>query len=503
MKKPKKTAAAPPAPSRTSQWRKLEGVLAAMDLADEAAKVNPFERVPPPKGMIPEGKSLMAMDDTFSGIVNWAPTTNQGQGEGLAWLGFPYLAELAQRPEYRVVSDTMAKEMTRKWIRVTSNDDDEDKSDKITELNKALEQLHLRDKFRDAILHDGFFGRGHIYPDFGASDAENTTPLKIDKAKIKVGSLKGFNVVEPVWVYPGNYGTTNPLSADFYRPSDWYVFGRTLSASRLLTIVSKPMPDLLKPGYAFAGMSRSQQLKPYVDNWIRTRQSVSDLIKSFSIFNLATNMDGMLANPTQMLNRLAALVKGRDNRGFFLFDKDTEAFANTSAPLSGLDKLQAQALEQIAAVAGIPLVILLGVTPSGLNASSDGEIRTFYDRVKSEQEDVVRDPLKEAIDIVQLYLWGEIDEAIVFDFAPLWELDEAGAALVDKTNADADAVRIDSGVIEAAEARKVIASDPRNRYPGLDADDIPEPPEDEEAPPTGAGDPAKGAEPREQLRSGV
>ena len=49
-------------------------------------------------------------------------------GEGLAFPGYPYLAELAQRPEYRNIVETLAEEMTRKWIKIISTGDD-DKTD--------------------------------------------------------------------------------------------------------------------------------------------------------------------------------------------------------------------------------------------------------------------------------------------------------------------------------------------------------------------------------------
>ena len=42
-------------------------------------------------------------------------------------------------------------------------------------------------------------------------------------------------------------------------------------------------------------------------------------------------------------------------------------------------------------VSGQPLVKFTGITPNGLNASSDGEIRVFYDDIHAEQEAVFRD----------------------------------------------------------------------------------------------------------------
>jgi hypothetical protein len=57
-------------------------------------------------------------------------------------------------------------------------------------------------------------------------------------------------------------------------------------------------------------------------------------------------------------------------------------------PRWALSMLQAQAQEQMAAVSSIPLVKLLGIAPTGLNASSDGEIRVFYDYIHALQQSI-------------------------------------------------------------------------------------------------------------------
>ncbi|AQH01672.1 hypothetical protein A9R05_23080 [Burkholderia sp. KK1] len=69
------------------------------------------------------------------------------------------------------------------------------------------------------------------------------------------------------------------------------------------------------------------------------------------------------------------------------------ACANVSAPLGSLDRLQAQSLEHMAAVTGIPLIVMLGITPSGLNATSEGELRTFYAWIEAQQEALFIAPL--------------------------------------------------------------------------------------------------------------
>jgi phage-related protein (TIGR01555 family) len=295
--------------------------------------------------------------------------------------------------------------------------------------------------------------------------------LFIDKAKITKGSLIGFRIVEPVWTYPSMYNSTNPLGADFYRPSSWFVMGKNVHASRLLMLTSRPVPDMLKASYNFGGLSLSQLAEPYVNNWLRTRDSVGDLVHSFSISGICTNMAAELsgASSTTLSDRAKLFNDLRDNRGVFLLDKDSEEFFQFNTPLSGLDALQAQAQEQMASVSNIPLVKLLGISPAGLNASSEGEIRVFYDYIHAEQEKSFQEPLKTILDILQLDMYGEIDPEITSEFEELYQLDELQRATVRKTEADTDAVLITAAVISPDDARERLIADKSNGYVALEA----------------------------------
>ncbi|MGI4945973.1 MAG: phage portal protein, partial [Janthinobacterium lividum] len=309
-----------------------------------------------------------------------------GVGDGQAWLGFPLLSELAQRPEYRSVSETVAREMVRKWITLHSTGDD-DKTDRIAAIMAGLERFKVRDTFRRLAEHDGFFGRGHLFIDTGDSDdaAEMQTPLVLDKRKIRKGSIKALKAVEPIWCYPAGYNATNPLAPDFYHPPIWYTNGRPVHRSRLLTFVGREVPDILKPAYQFGGVSMSQLIKPAVDNWLRVRESVGALVCAFSVFHLTTDMTSTLTGQggDQLYLRAQMFNNYRSNDGLMITDKATEDFGNVSANLSTLDKLQAQSQEHIASIAKIPLVIYTGIGPTGLNASSEGDMEVWATNVQS------------------------------------------------------------------------------------------------------------------------
>ncbi len=388
---------------------------------------------------------------------------------------------LSQRSEYRQPVEVLAEEMTRKWISIKGEGDN--KSKEAQALNDAQESFKLRDRFRSALELDGIFGVSFIYIDLympGSKKipvwedaAELMKPLTPTKDKIGKGMLRGFKVLDPTWMAPNVYDATNPMSDTFYKPQIWWIMGKQVHTSRLITIISRPVPDLLKPAYNFGGLSLLQLMKPYVDNWLSTRQAVNDLINAFTVWVLSTNMESVLQDDLSgtggvgFENRIDLFANTMNNRGVMAIDKDTEMLENISAPLGSLDKLQAQAQEHMSAPSRIPLVKLFGITPAGLNASSDGEIRTFYDSVHGMQQRVIGDGISLALKIIQLHETGTIDEELTHEFVELWQLDRAGQAAAEKTEADTDAVLIGAGVIAPEESRNRIALED-GPYSGLE-----------------------------------
>ena len=444
------------------------------DSAIDAARET-FKIAKPMPGVVPAG---MAMDAAFDDQYAYA-VQNSTFAEGLSFMGYPYLSDLCQRSEYRRPSEVLAKEMTRAWIKLQCTGED-DKADKLREIDAELKRLKAQDVFRRAAELDGFFGRGQIYIDTGATDNPNELrlPLYVDANKIQRGALKRLTTVEPIWTYPNQYNSTDPLKPDFYRPSSWFVMGKEIHASRMMTFVSREVPDLLKPAYAFGGLSLSQLAKPYIDNWLRTRQSVSDLIHSFSVMGLKTNLSGILNGGAgeEMFSRAQLFNQARDNRSLMMIDKDTEEFFNVAVPLGSLDHLQAQSQEHMSACTGIPLVVLLGITPSGLNASSEGEIEAYHKWVNSQQEAVLGPQLSKLLELVQINLYGEIDPEIGFRWKPLWTESETDLANARKTESDTDCAYIDRGVLSPAEVRTRLAADHDSPYASLDLSEVPEVP---------------------------
>ena len=425
-----------------------------------------------PDGVKPNG---LAMDS--SPLGNFGADCFFGTG----FIGYPRLAELAQISEYRSVSETTANEMTRQWIEIKSVGE-EDNSETIKQIEECYERLNVRDVFRKAIETDGLFGRGQILVQIKDHDGKLANPLLLTEKTIAKGSLKALVNIEPMWTTPAPYNAIDPTLPDFYKPKAWYVMAQEIHASRLFTLISRPVPDMLKPAYNFGGVSMTQLMMPYVERWLRTVDSVSDLLHSFSLSGIKTDMSAILSGSddgdTNIMLRAELYNRLRDNRGLMLLSKDEEEFFQFNTPLSGLDALLAQSQEQMAAPSHTPLVKLLGITPSGLNASTEGEIAVYYDHIRAMQENLLRDPLDKLLKLVQLHLFGKVNDNITFDFVPLQQMSETDLSTIRKSDTDRDVAYIQAGVVSAEEVRGRLASEPDSGYNGIDVEDVPKMPDE-------------------------
>jgi phage-related protein (TIGR01555 family) len=457
--------------------------------ATRMVKQDIFKPYEPIRGVLPEGikGAKIAMDAGFDAgaAASFGALENisAAYADGYAFPGFAVLSNWAQVPEFRRPAEVYAREMTRKWIKIQASGE-VDKSDKIKKIEAEFKRLNVQAVFREAIEQDGKFGRSQIFIDTGIeSDQLDVEELKTElaesPAKVGIGAVKRLTVIEPIWSYPNRYNANDPLDPTFYKPTSWFVMGKEVHSSRLLTIITRDVPDILKPAYAFAGLSLSQMIKPYVDNWLRTRQSVSDLIHAFTVWTLKTDMSTITTNQglIDFYNRLQMFNLGRDNHGVNAINKDTEEFDNISAPLASLDKLQAQSQEQMCAPAGLPLVYLTGITPAGLNASSQDEIEIFQDTAAANQE-IYTPALSKILNLVQLSLFGEIDPEIGFEWQQLKVMTAEQKATIRKLEAETDVALIGATVLAPDESRTRIANEEDSPYHGLELNvDLPDPPE--------------------------
>jgi hypothetical protein len=425
-------------------------------------------------GVVPARKRapVLAMDGPFAACYDYAAALFGGNYLFEGFPGYQYLAQLAVKPEYRSFADTYSSEITREWITIRSTSTDKDNNaEKITELTKACDEMNLKGIVQQAAIHDSFYGRGQVAIDI--EDHDRTDPFILDKKGRTLHKGQVFRLVnvEPMWTSPLTYNALDPLDPWFYKPRRWWMLGQEVHATRLLTITTREVPDMLKPAFNFSGISMSQLAEPYVNNWLRTRSAVSDMINMYSIIVLATHMDQVLQQGDaggDLFRRVDLFNALRSNKSAAVIDKDSETLESLSAPLGGLHELQAQAQEGMCTVSRTPATELLGVAPSGFGNVSEGERKIRAQWIHAQQNAFWSPLIKTALELMQLSMYGSIDPDITYVWNPLETMTAKEKADIRKSDAEAAGVYIDRAVIAPEEERERIARDPESGYEGLD-----------------------------------
>lgn len=424
------------------------------------------------------------------------------------FLGYGVLSNLTQDGLIRSGVEMRADEMTRKWIELTYSGKDKraemerelndeggnvsgfptaspsltlqaQHDNVISELNGEIERLGLRRLFREAAAMSGYFGGCLAYIDVGdLTDDDLKTPLRLDKDTFAQGSLRGFRLIEPFNVAPGLYNASSPISASYFKPNTWLVMGKEIHASRFLYFAEGRPPTLLLPSYNFFGIPLSQIVLDVVTHFTECREAAARLLTKFSLTVLKTDMQAIFAGQMDgnLDRRLQYFVQKRDNDGVMVIDYANEDIIKLETPLSGVTDIVRQNMEMVAAMFGEPVVKLWGISPGGFNSTGDADMQNHYDHINSVQEKIFRDPLKHALDVLQLNKFGAIDDSLTFSFAPLGSDDDKLMADTQLAKANTAAIFIDRGVVSPAEARKALSEDPKSQFTNIDPDaEVPEP----------------------------
>ena len=363
-----------------------------------------------------------------------------------------------------------------------ANDDEEAREILLNLINEEIEKLELQKVMHEACSMTGYYGGCLLYLDTGASSDYLKHPLNLDpmfsmEARNQ-GFLKAVRPIDPINVFPGTYNATNPLADDYYRPHTWWVLGKEVHASRLIRVVANEAPLIFKPSYNFLGIPQAQILWDYVLHFQQNRDAANRLLNKFSMLVFKTSMADILTNEgglDQLDTRMMLLARNQSNDGVFALDKEAEDVVKVETPLGGVTDIVKQSLEQLAAMNRTPAVKLLGISPSGFNATGESDIRNYYDHVLSQQEKVMRHAIKDILDVIQISLFGEVDNSISFSFRPLSEDDKNAVAMTQQVKANTLCSLLDRDIISPEEARRVLIADPSSGLNDLDPDELPEP----------------------------
>lgn len=334
----------------------------------------------------------------------------------------------------------------------------------VQQLTDRVEDLDLLSAFQDAMIWGRLYGGAALY--LGADDGgAPEEPLREDRIRHFdfVRTIDKRDLIPCAWY-------DDPISPRFGDPSAYRVI--IMPASSGVPVVSNVViheTRLLRfRGARTANRIRRQNygwdhsvlqkvwatLQTFASAW----QSAGNLLcdASQGVLKIKGLIDAMADGSTDaLMSRMAVLDRTRSTLRSLVLDAENESFERVATPLSGIPDLLHLAEARIAAALEVPLTVLFGVSPAGLNATGESDIQIWHAKIQQTRARYIGPRLRRLLSMILLAkdgpTGGKLPEGWSIDFPSVYQQSPQEEAQTHATQATADSTYVTAGILTAEE----------------------------------------------------
>lgn len=291
---------------------------------------------------------------------------------------------------------------------------------------------------KDAMIKSRIFGAAFIY--IGADDGqEQDQPLNI----LRVRSVRFLNVLTAKDL--SHHSHYKDPSTAKYGQCELYRFnspnGQTLiHESRLIPFLGTSSlntnhfpPSVLQRIYPV--------LQQFHTAWQATAHLMTDAAQG--VFKLKGLHSAVASSRSEeLLRRMELVDMSRSISRSILLDAEDEDFRRDTYSFAGIPEILEKMMLRLAAAARIPVSLLMGQAPAGMNATGESDTRFFYDQVKAEQE-----AIKPKIELIARIYQANPEAEITIKFPALWQMTDREKAELRRMEAETDRIYLQEGVL--------------------------------------------------------
>lgn len=208
-------------------------------------------------------------------------------------------------------------------------------------------------------------------------------------------------------------------------------------------------------GWGDSVLVRCQQvLDDYETSWRGAALLLANFAQSIMrIKGLAEMLVGE-DGAAKLMERATAVQMSRSIANALIMDSEEE-FEVVATPMAGYPEMLQQFAHRLSAAARIPVTLLQGQAPAGLNATGDNDVRNFYARVAAEQRKTLLPALTRILQLVFRSKDGptggvEPDNWSI-KFRPLWRMTDEQTAELRNKQSQTDVAYINAQVLTPEE----------------------------------------------------
>lgn len=371
----------------------------------------------------------------------------------------------------RKIVDIPAQDACREWREWQAG------SEEISKIEAEEKRLGLIQKCLLAKRKARLFGGAAIY--IGTGEANTATPLNPDR--IGVGGIQYLTVIGRDSLSVKDI-QRDPRDADYGKPASYTMQTGAgtleIHPSRLIVFHGEDHLDERFAGSDLGwGDSSLTSCVTNIRDLDATMANVASLVfeAKVDVIGIPDLMSGLQSGGDafeKLLLRRATLAQtGKGINGTLLTDA-AEEHSQKTASFATLPDVIDRFMQMTSAASSIPMTLLFGTSPGGLNATGESDTRGYYDRVKVVQTLSMQPALGVFDECLIRSALGSRPEDIFYNWRPLWQPTAKEKADTGKVIADTFKTILDMAVLpeEAIGNAVVNGLTESGLAPGLEAD---------------------------------
>lgn len=361
----------------------------------------------------------------------------------------------------RKIVDLLPKHATREWRTW--------QADQAEQIYAVEKEFKVRSKVMEASIYDRLYGGGAIL--IGAQTTNPEKPLKLDQ--VGRGGLKYLHVFHRYQLVDGDV-ITDLDSPNFGKP-EWYTLvaseGVTNDLTRVrihrsrfvfFTSIRYPGNTVLNGGLFSRGWGQS--IYDHVMRAIIRAEAAAEncaalmeeaKLDIIGIPDLAGQLSTAVGQ-SRLITRFTLFNQLKSSNSLMLLGNE-EKFDRKQISFGGLPELMQTHFQISSGAADIPVVVLMGQSPAGLNATGEADLAMWDDTVKSFQGTELQDTLTPLDEVLIRHALGRVPKGVEYEWDPLRQMSDVERADIAVKKMTAIKTLSDTALFAPEELRPAVA----------------------------------------------
>ncbi|MGS1116011.1 DUF1073 domain-containing protein [Castellaniella sp. UC4442_H9] len=355
----------------------------------------------------------------------------------------------------RQIIDIPADDMTREWRTIKCQDADA--------IRQEEDRLSVQSCVNEALSWSRLFGGAVILP---LTNQDFEKPFRPEM--VKRGEVQRLLVFDRWDLIPHAINTWDVLAENYLQPEFYTLYqgSQKIHWTHFIKFVGAKLPRRQRIILQGWGDSELRKCLEDIKDTVSAKDGIAELMQSANVDvitrqglsdELTTDQEPKIIERYMLFDQMKSIINTA------LLDGD-EKLDRLTLNMSGIAPVLDTFMVWISGAADIPVTRLFGRSAAGLNATGEGDLKNYYDSIRSRQTSQLDRPMAMLDAIMVRSALGTMPEDYNYDWNRLTQPNRKEEADAKKTEAETDVILLDAGVVGRAQVMRRLEADEVYQY---------------------------------------